>query len=120
MVAHNPDSNGKNPVPKQFEGHVGTGRKVAKDVRDLRRRVCDLKMVLANAITPEEVHEIARGIIDLALAGNRDAATWIMDRVIGKPTKSIEITELSATSDEPPKVMLLDWRRNVESAPESN
>lgn len=107
--------------PAKFNGTNGTGRKVAKQTRDLRAKVFDLKAVLVGCLTPERMWMIAEHIIELAEAGNIEAATWIVDRCIGKPTKTLEITQADTQSDEPAKVVLLDWRRNgVHAAAESN
>jgi hypothetical protein len=121
MVNFNGDK-GHNPAEKL--GHYAQpgapGKQVKKCVRDLRQKVIDLKTILVGALEPDEVYYIARNIIDLAVAGNMDAATWIIDRCIGKPINSPEIAEMSEPAVEAPKVVLLDWRRLNEPAPESN
>lgn len=110
MVGFNPS--------QQFNGN--TGKKVTKQTRDIRAKVLDLKTVLVSCLTPERLWLIAEQIIELAEAGNMEAATWIVDRVIGKPTKSVEITTADSASDEAPKVVLVDWRRHADAIPESN
>lgn len=109
MVAQEP--NGKYPNLRPFGPGETAPDHRPREVRALKRKVIDLKTVLVDAITPEELHTIARNVIELALAGNMDAATWIVDRCIGKPQKSIEITAADERSDEPPKVVEFDWRK---------
>ena len=110
-----------NGQPAKFNGTNGKGRRVDKDVRELRRKVLDLKAVLVASLTPERLWLIAEQIIELAEAGNMEAATWICDRCIGKPTQATDITTQDVQSDEPAKVVILDWRRKQDAAPlESN
>ncbi len=115
MVGFNPEK------PEKFNGTNGTGRHVTPDVRKLRRKVLDIKAMIVSCLTPERAWLIAEQIIELAEAGNMEAATWIFDRCIGKPTQATDITTADVPNDEPAKVVLLDWRRNQDAAPiESN
>ncbi len=127
MVSKNPDSNGK-----KRDYNLKTGNQFAfkpgetaadnrpKAVRELKQKVIDLKAVLISCLTAERLWFIAEQIIELAEAGNMEAATWIVDRCIGKPQKSLEITQADERSDEAPKVVLLDWRRQNDTSAESN
>jgi hypothetical protein len=119
MVNNNPDSNGEKPLIARLNGSVG--KKVAKDVRNMRQKVIDLKRIMVDSIKPEELFQLMRDSIELALAGNGDAKKWVVDTIIGTPIKSPDLTEVSETQEEDPKVVLLDWRRNgIDTTAESN
>jgi hypothetical protein len=119
MVTHNPEPTGR---PEKFNGYNGTGRKVKKDVRALRQQVVDLKRIMVGSLKPEELFRLCRDAIDLALAGNKDAREWIIEQVVGTPIKSPELDACDADAEAaPPKVVLLDWRRNgLDAIAESN
>jgi hypothetical protein len=123
MVNNNPDSNGK-PKTKTVSFQVPEKQEPPRRTRQgraIRQKVFDLKQITIEALDPVEWFCIVRSIIDLALAGNRDAATWIADRVIGKPTQTIDLNDFSEAQEEAPKVVLLDWRRNgIDTTAESN
>lgn len=105
---------------KQIATFSFTPKKKSAVPRDLRQKVVDLRAVLLACLTTERLWIIAEQIIELAEAGNLEAATWIVDRCIGKPTQAIDISQSELPSNEAPKVVLLDWRSQPDAAPESN
>lgn len=125
MVA--PESNGKNHLKPFGPGETAPDHR-PREVRQLKKRQIQIKSVLLNAVTFEEFFTIFRLVTDHTLDPEKHpltdsqlkAATWILDRCIGKPTNMIEVTQADERNDEAPKVVLLDWRRKNDPAVESN
>jgi hypothetical protein len=120
MVTNNPEPNGDERIVT-FTAKRGAAKVPRKQVAALRQKVIDLKTILVASVTGEELHELSRSVLALANAGNMEAAKWVRDTIIGTPIKSPELDACEDdTETEAPKVVLLDWRRHSESAPESN
>lgn len=78
----------KPPVGKRFQpGQSGnpTGKSKLKPLTDR------LRMILAQ--NPHRAEKIAEALITEAEGGNLQAAAMIFDRLEGKPTQSLEITD---------------------------
>jgi Family of unknown function (DUF5681) len=58
-----------------------------------RNRVSEFREAIEGAVTPEEITAVARKLLSLAIAGDTQAARVLLDRVLGKPTVSLEVTE---------------------------
>ncbi len=57
---------------------IGTGNPAARQAQQLR-------FALMNAVTPEDVQRMVRRLVQLAEAGDVQAAKLIFDRVLGPP-----------------------------------
>lgn len=54
------------------------------------RQVAAIRRALLNAVTPEEIHYLARSLIDRALEGNLAAAKLLLSYLIGKPGPAVD------------------------------
>ena len=89
--------NGNNGRDKQGRFIVGNkggpGNPHAKQVALLRG-------ALLSAMTPEDLHDIIRMLIEKALGGNVSAIKELLDRLYGKPKVAVEMKqELQSTGE---------------------
>jgi hypothetical protein len=77
-------ANGRQPNGRFAPGNAGgPGNPFA-------RRVATLRSALLEAITPEDVTEIVRKLVEMAKAGDIAAAREVLTRVIGKPADAVD------------------------------
>ena len=67
----------------------GPGNPHAAQVAQLRRE-------LMNTVTPEDLKAVVRMLIDKAKDGDLAAARELLDRTLGKPASSVEVTAKAA------------------------
>lgn len=84
------------PSPTESNGRDSNGRflpgnRLAKG-NPAARRAQSLRFALMRAVTPAELTEIVKKLIQLAIAGDVQAAKLILDRVLG-PAVPIDIEE---------------------------
>ena len=89
--------NGNNGRDKQGRFIVGNkggpGNPHAKQVALLRG-------ALLSAVTPEDLHDVIRVLIEKALSGNVSAIKELLDRLYGKPKVAVEMKqELRSTGE---------------------
>ena len=89
--------NGNNGRDKQGRFIVGNsggpGNPHAKQVALLRG-------ALLSAVTPEDLHDVIRVLIEKALSGNVSAIKELLDRLYGKPKVAVEMKqELQSTGE---------------------
>ena len=71
-------------------GRFGVGNRVAVGhAAPHARRVACLRAALLDAVTPEDIREIAKALIERAKTGDRHAIRELFDRVLGAPDKSV-------------------------------
>lgn len=81
-----PSPNGVNGSSGRFQAgnKFGRGNPYSRQVAALRRE-------LLRVVTPDDVAEIVRALVDKAKAGDLHAAREILDRTIGKPASVVQV-----------------------------
>lgn len=84
-------------IPTDSDGNSGRGAdgKFTKGNKGgpgnpYNRQVAAIRRALLNAVTPEEIHYLARSLIDRALEGNLAAAKLLLSYLIGKPAPAVD------------------------------
>jgi hypothetical protein len=102
-----PSSNGSNG--RQSGGRFGVGNGFARGRGNPHAgRVYAVQSLLREETTDDDLLAIWRKLIEMAKAGDKDAAKTVLDRMLGK-VRDAEPTP-RPDSDEPRRVVLLDWR----------
>ena len=63
------------------------------------KQVHDLKRVIHEECTPEEMRKVIRSMLRKAKKGDLSAANMILDRLIGKPNQSVEVSSTGNDSN---------------------
>ena len=74
-------------------GHDGKGRFTSGNTEGRGRQITALKRALLEAVTPEDMAEIAKAIAEKAKQGDTKAAELLFNRLLGKPAQSKEPEE---------------------------
>src|SRR4051812_7589614 len=81
-------SNGRTSSGQFAKGNAGgPGNPHAK-------RVAELRAILLDAVTDEDVKEIVNGLVGRAKAGDTAATKEVLDRVVGRPLQGIAVEAL--------------------------
>lgn len=57
----------------------------------LAKRTAEVKQAFLNAVTPDDVGDIARKLVEQAKAGDTVAARIVLDRILGRDSQPIEL-----------------------------
>ena len=88
------DNNGRDDQGRFAIGNSGgPGNPHAKQVALLRSS-------LLAAVSPEDLHDVIRVLIDKALSGNVSAIKELLDRLYGKPKVALEVKQEPRSADE--------------------
>lgn len=79
MIPHGTSDNGRDA-----SGRFAPGNKLGRG-SPLARKAASLRAALLRAVTPADIHDIARKLIDEALGGDVPAAREVLDRCLGRP-----------------------------------
>lgn len=74
-------------------GHDDKGRFTSGNTEGRGRQVTALKRALLEAVTPEDMAEIAKAIAEKAKQGDTKAAELLFNRLLGKPAQTKEPEE---------------------------
>ena len=74
-------------------GHDEKGRFTSGNTEGRGRQVTALKRALLEAVTPEDMAEIAKAIAEKAKQGDTKAAELLFNRLLGKPAQTKEPEE---------------------------
>lgn len=58
----------------------------------MAKRVNDLRVALLNAVTPDDLDEVIRALVNQAKDGDVPAARELLDRIFGKATQAVEVS----------------------------
>lgn len=64
------------------------------------RRVADIRRVLVEAVTDEDLYDLARTLVEKGKAGDVMAAREVFDRLMGKPKATLSIEDEHMTGEE--------------------
>src|SRR5215475_1402447 len=80
---------------RQQNGRFGSGNKFGLG-NPYCKRAHQLRSALFETVTHEDLVEVTKKLIAMAKGGDIHAIKELLDRVLGKPTASIELTQTEA------------------------
>lgn len=90
----------KQPKPTGLNGRSSNGRFVSGNKfasgNPLNRKAQQLRNALLATVTEDDLVKVTRKLVAMARAGDIHAIKELLDRVLGKPTASIELTAAEA------------------------
>ena len=98
--APSPSPNGANGDGRDRRGRFALGNPGGPG-NPYARRVAELRAALLNAVTPEDVAELARALLTQAKAGDVAAARLVLSYAVGRPA---EAPDAGQTADDWPAV----------------
>jgi hypothetical protein len=101
-----PSLNGSNG--RQSGGQFGPGNRFGRG-NPHAQRVHAVQAVIRDETNDDDLRAIWRRLLEMAKAGDLAAAKLVLDRVLGK-VRDVEPEPPEPGSDEPRRVIILDWR----------
>jgi hypothetical protein len=80
---------------KLTNGRFAPGNKLASG-NPMNRKAQQLRNELLQTVTPEDINAVVRKLIDMARGGDLLAIREFLDRVLGKPIASVEVSEVES------------------------
>jgi hypothetical protein len=81
------------PTPKgrQLDGRFATGNRISQGNIG-NKRMQELRRALLGSTTPEDVQEVGKALLEMAIGGDVAAAKVLLDHVVGKPVQAVELS----------------------------